>query len=158
MADNTPEALPLTPDQAAKIAARFVAIHPIAPRMLTTKEADQVQSLIESLTGSTAAGELQDPVELMYGYWLERLLEACMAVSAQVYRRELELNSLAVQATAAKCPGSDELREQGAVLASFTRAALGLPAAITDEILDRAGLMSRREDLEAAVQELGAPT
>lgn len=148
---------PISPKQAATIAARFLAINPTAPRMLTTREADQVQTLIECLTASKLAGDqAPHPEDLLHGYWLERMLEAGMAISAKCYQRELELNGLAVQLQAARAGtrGPDELREQGAVLALLAGAVLSGPGNIREELIDRAGLRSRLEDLTAAIAEL----
>lgn len=148
MADSPigPGAQP-TKEQAAQIAARFLAHTPHTPRPLTTREADQVQQLIETSRTET------DPVVLMYGHWLERMFEVAMALSHELFKREGQLNAYAAQA--GKLPAAVQERlEQGLVLALFTRSALGMPDAVLDEVIDRAGLSSRREDLDGAVHDI----
>jgi hypothetical protein len=141
MADSTQP----TPEQARELAARFAVVCSHAPRMLTTVEADRIQTLGDRLRNSP------EPIEVAYGFALDRLFEALMAVSAVCYQREADIRMLSAQLNRAVAPAIVEKVDQIGLLARFASVASGQEG-VLERVLDAARIPE--EDFHAAVSEL----
>jgi glucokinase len=139
-----PENSPPTREQAAELAARFLAVCPHQPRMLTTTECKQAQQLAEALRTAP------DPHDLALGILVDRLLEALFAVSGEVYSREAQLRAAHAELQRANQPAS-ERHEQAELLARFASHATAIPG-VLEQALERSRIPE--EDLHAAISEL----
>lgn len=139
-----------TREQAAQIAARFLVYTPHAPRLLTTREVDQIQSLIATCTKSDIA------TDQSLGFWLERVLEGAMAISGRLAERESLLRGAEAQLAQVRTmsPATAERLEQLTVVARVAERFRAQQPEECDAVLDE--LRIPHEDFLAAVAELTA--